>query len=421
MHAACQNRHMRTYLVGGAVRDRLLGRPVIDHDHVVVGARPEDMLALGYKPVGKDFPVFLHPQSNEEYALARTERKTGHGYHGFAVQADPSVTLEEDLARRDLTINAIAQGEDGALVDPYGGVRDVEQRVLRHVSPAFVEDPVRLLRVARFAARFAPLGFTVADETMALLQKMVHEGEVDHLVPERVWAETRKALTEAQPSAFLRVLRESGALAVLFPEIDALYGVPQRAEFHPEVDTGVHLEMVLDAAAKLVPGDDLVGFCALTHDLGKALTPAEELPRHVGHEHRGVTPLRALAQRLKVPTDYADLAELVCREHLNAHRALELKPATVLKLLVSLDALRRPERLQTFLAACMADKRGRLGHEHDDYPQAAWLRCARDAAASVTSAPFIAEGLQGPAVGAAMEKARIQAIAEVLHNSEAGK
>lgn len=412
---------MRTYLVGGAVRDKLLGRPVIDHDHVVVGARPEDMLALDYKPVGKDFPVFLHPQSNEEYALARTERKTGPGYHGFAVQADPGVTLEEDLARRDLTINAIAQDEDGALVDPYGGVRDIEQRVLRHVSPAFVEDPVRLLRVARFAARFAPLGFTVADETMALLQQMVREGEVDHLVPERVWAETRKALTEAQPSAFLRVLRESGALAVLFPEIDALYGVPQRAEFHPEIDTGVHLEMVLDAAAKLVPGDDLVGFCALTHDLGKALTPAEELPRHVGHEHRGVKPLQALAQRLKVPTDYANLAELVCREHLNAHRALELKPATVLKLLVSLDALRRPERLQTFLAACMADKRGRLGHEHDDYPQAAWLHRARDAAVSVTSAPFVAEGLQGTAVGAAMEKARIQAIAEVLHNSKAGQ
>jgi tRNA nucleotidyltransferase (CCA-adding enzyme) len=404
---------MRTYLVGGAVRDRLLGRPVIDHDHVVVGARPEDMLAQGYKPVGKDFPVFLHPQSGEEYALARTERKTGRGYHGFAFHADPGVTLEEDLARRDLTINAIAENENGQLVDPYGGVRDIERRVLRHVSPAFVEDPVRLLRVARFAARFAPLGFTVAGDTMALLKQMVRDGEVDHLVPERVWAETRKALAEAQPSAFLRVLREAGALAVLFPEIDALYGVPHRAEFHPEIDTGVHLEMVLDAAAKLTPGDDLVGFCALTHDLGKALTPAEELPRHVGHEHRGVEPLRALAQRLKVPVEYADLAEQVCREHLNAHRALELKPSTVLKLLLSLDALRRPERLKTFLAACMADKRGRLGHEHDDYPQAAWLLRARDAAAAITSAPFVADGLQGPAIGAAMEKARVQAIAEM--------
>ena len=404
---------MHTYLVGGAVRDKWLGREVVDRDHVVVGAHPDELLALGYKPVGKDFPVFLHPQSGEEYALARTERKTGHGYHGFAFHADPSVTLEQDLARRDLTINAIAEDEHGALIDPYGGVRDLEQRLLRHVSPAFVEDPVRLLRVARFAARFAPLGFTVADETMTLLQKMVRDGEVDHLVPERVWAETRKALGEAQPSAFLRVLRNAGALAVLFPEIDALYGVPQRADFHPEIDTGVHLEMVLDAAAQLAPGDDLVGFCALTHDLGKALTPAAELPRHVGHEERGVKPLRALSARLRVPTEYAELAELVCREHLNAHRALELKPSTVLKLLVALDALRRPERLTTFLAACMADKRGRLGHEQDDYPQAAWLRRARDAAASVTSSPFVAEGLQGPAVGAAMEKARVQAIAEM--------
>ncbi|MFC3652501.1 multifunctional CCA addition/repair protein [Dyella humi] len=404
---------MRTYLVGGAVRDKLLGRAVIDHDHVVVGAQPEDMLALGYRPVGKDFPVFLHPQTSEEYALARTERKTGRGYHGFAFHADPEVTLEQDLARRDLTINAIAEDEEGTLVDPYGGARDIEQRLLRHVSPAFVEDPVRLLRVARFTARFAPLGFTVADETMALLQQMVRDGEVDHLVPERVWAETRKALSEAQPSAFLRVLREAGALAVLFPEIDALYGMPQRAEFHPEIDTGIHLEMVLDAAAKLAPGSDLVGFCALTHDLGKALTPKDELPRHIGHEHRGVKPLHALTARLKVPTEYAELAELVCREHLNCHRAFELKPATVLKLLTALDALRRPERLQIFLTACMADKRGRLGHEQDDYPQAAFLRHARDTAASVTSAPFVAQGLQGPAIGAEMDKARVQAIADL--------
>lgn len=407
---------MRTYLVGGAVRDKLLGRPVIDHDHVVVGARPEDMLAQGYRPVGKDFPVFLHPKTNEEYALARTERKTGRGYHGFAIHADPDVTLEEDLARRDLTINAIAEDEQGQLVDPYGGARDIEQRILRHVSPAFVEDPVRLLRVARFAARFAPLGFTVASETMALLQQMVRDGEVDHLVPERVWAETRKALGETQPSAFLRVLRESGALAILFPEIDALYGIPQRAEFHPEIDTGIHIEMVLDAAAKLAPGNDLVGFCALTHDLGKALTPKEQLPRHVGHEHRGVEPLRALAARLKIPAEYAELAELVCREHLNVHRAFELKSATVLKLLNALDALRRPERLQIFLTACMADKRGRLGHEQDDYPQAAWLRRARDAAASITSGPFIAQGLQGAAIGAAMEKARMQTIGELKNN-----
>ena len=408
---------MRTYLVGGAVRDQLLQRPVSDRDHVVVGASPDDLLALGYKPVGKDFPVFLHPDTGEEYALARTERKTGRGYHGFAVHADPAVTLEQDLERRDLTINAIAMDEAGGLVDPFGGVRDIEQRVLRHVSPAFVEDPVRLLRVARFAARFAPLGFTIAGETMALMQRMVRDGEVDHLVPERVWQETRRALGEPRPSAFLRVLRESGALAVLFPEVDALYGVPQRAEFHPEVDTGVHIEMVLDMAARLAPGNDLVGFCALTHDLGKALTPDDVLPRHVGHEHAGVEPLRALAQRLRVPTEYAALAEQVCREHLNAHRAFELKPATVLRLLGALDALRRPERLEVFLAACEADKRGRLGHQDDDYPQATYLRKARTAAAAIGAGAFVARGLQGPAVGAAMEKARIEAIAAVRGSS----
>lgn len=404
---------MRRYLVGGAVRDPLLGRPVVDHDHVVVGATPDDMLARGFKPVGKDFPVFLHPDTGEEYALARTERKTGHGYHGFAFHADPGVTLEEDLARRDLTINAIAQDEDGTLIDPFHGQRDIGERVLRHVSPAFVEDPVRLLRVARFAARFAPLGFHVAQETMALMRAMVADGEVDHLVPERVWAETRRALAEAQPSAFVRVLREAGALAVLFPEVDALYGVPQRAEYHPEVDTGVHLELVLDMAARLAPGDDLVGFCALCHDLGKACTPPDVLPSHIGHEHTGVGPLRALAARLKVPAEHAALAELVCREHLNAHRALELKPATVLRLLTKLDALRRPQRLEAFLTVCEADKRGRLGRMDAAYPQAEFLRAARQAAAAVNASEFVERGLTGPAIGEAMEKARIVAIAAV--------
>jgi tRNA nucleotidyltransferase (CCA-adding enzyme) len=369
------------------------------------------LLERGFRPVGKDFPVFLHPKTNEEYALARTERKTGHGYHGFAFHADPSVTLEEDLARRDLTINAIAEGEDGHLVDPFDGTRDIEQRLLRHVSDAFVEDPVRLLRVARFAARFAPLGFTVAPETMALMQQMVRDGEVDHLVPERVWQETRKALAEAQPSAFLRVLRESGALKVLFPEVDALYGVPQRAEFHPEIDTGVHVEMVVDMAARIAPGNDVVGFCALTHDLGKALTPADVLPRHIGHEHAGVEPLRRLVAHLKVPTEHASLAEQVCREHLNVHRAFELRPSTVLRLLTSLDALRRPERLSLFLAACEADKRGRLGHQDDAYPQAGYLQRARDAAAAVSSEAFVTQGLQGPAIGEAMTRAREAAIA----------
>ena len=404
---------MQTYLVGGAVRDKLLGRAAGDRDYVVVGALPEDLLARGYRPVGRDFPVFLHPETGEEYALARTERKSGRGYHGFVFQADANVTLEQDLARRDLTINAIAEDAQGVLTDPFGGVRDIAVRVLRHVSPAFAEDPVRVLRTARFAARFAPLGFTVAPETMTLMQQMVRDGEIDHLVPERVWAETRKALGEAQPSAFLRVLRECGALAVLFPEVDALYGVPQRAEFHPEIDSGVHLELVLDQSAQLAPGDDLVAFCALTHDLGKALTPAHELPRHVGHEQRGVKPLRALAARLKVPTEHAALAELVCREHLNAHRAFELKPATVLKLLTALDALRRPTRLDKFLAACMADKRGRPGHALDAYPQADYLRACRDAAAAIDAAGFVAAGLTGPAIGQAMAAARIDAIAAV--------
>lgn len=404
---------MDIYLVGGAVRDKLLGRPVVDRDWVVVGATPDDMLAAGYKPVGKDFPVFLHGDTKEEYALARTERKTGRGYHGFAFHADPGVTVEQDLERRDLTINAIAEAADGRLVDPFGGVRDIETRTLRHVSPAFAEDPVRLLRVARFAARYAPLGFTVADETMALMRRMVDDGEIDHLVAERVWAETRKALAEPMPQVFLRVLRDSGALRVLFPEVDALYGVPQRPEFHPEVDTGIHIELVLQAAAKLAPGDALVGWCALTHDLGKALTPADVLPRHIMHEQRGVEPVRALSARLKVPSDYATMAEVVCRQHLNAHMAFELRPATVLKLLEDVGALRRPERLETFLLACMADKRGRLGSDDADYPQADYLRACRDAAAAVTSKPFVDQGLQGPAIGEAMKRAQVAAIANV--------
>jgi len=411
---------MRIYLVGGAVRDPLLDRAVVDRDHVVVGATPEDMLARGFRPVGKDFPVFLHPQTQEEYALARTERKTGRGYHGFAFHADPSVTLEEDLARRDLTINAMARGEDGTLVDPFGGARDLQARVLRHVSPAFVEDPVRVLRVARFAARYAPLGFRIADETLALMRRMVDDGEVDHLVAERVWQETRKALTEPAPSAFVRALRECGALRVIFPEVDALYGVPQRAEFHPEIDTGVHVEMVLDMAARLAPGDDLVAFCALTHDLGKALTPADELPRHVLHEQRGVAPLQALCARLKPPVEHAALAERVCRHHLDVHRALELRASTVQRLLESLDAFRRSDRLAPFLLACTADKRGRLGFSEAPYPQADFLRTAFAAAAAITAAPFVAKGLRGPDIGAAMREARVRAIADVKRELTGG-
>jgi tRNA nucleotidyltransferase (CCA-adding enzyme) len=404
---------MQVYLVGGAVRDQLLGRPVVDRDWVVVGATPDEMIAAGFRPVGKDFPVFLHGQTKEEYALARTERKTGRGYHGFAFHADPGVTVEQDLERRDLTINAIARRDDGSLVDPFGGVDDIRTRTLRHVSAAFAEDPVRLLRVARFAARYAPLGFTVAADTMALMRRMVDDGEVDHLVPERVWTETRKALAEPRPSVFLRVLRDTGALRLLFPEVDALYGVPQRPEYHPEVDTGIHVQLVLDAAAALAPGDALVGWCALTHDLGKALTPAHVLPRHVMHEQRGIEPVRALSARLKVPAEYAFMAEMVCKHHLNAHMAYELKPATILRLLDALGALRRPERLETFLLACTADKRGRAGSADAPYPQADFLRACRGAAAAVTSQPFVAQGLQGPAIGEAMKKAQTAAIAAV--------
>jgi tRNA nucleotidyltransferase (CCA-adding enzyme) len=404
---------MDVYLVGGAVRDELLGRAPGDRDYVVVGATQEELIARGFRPVGRDFPVFLHPQTNEEYALARTERKSGRGYRGFVVDADPDVTLDQDLARRDLTINAMARDEHGALVDPFHGARDLEQRILRHVSPAFVEDPVRVLRVARFLARFAPLGFRIADETMALMREMVADGEVEHLVPERVWAEARKALTEPQPSAFVRALRECGALRTLFPEVDALYGVPQSAQHHPEVDCGVHLQLVLDQAAQLAPGNDLVGFCALTHDLGKALTPSEVLPKHIAHEHRGIAPLRAMCERLRVPAEYAQLAELTCRQHLNAHRALELKPATVLDLLLGFDALRRPQRLEIFLLTCMADKRGRLQHDRDAYPQADYLRAARAAAAAITAQPFVERGLQGTAIGEAMRQAQVGAIASV--------
>lgn len=404
---------MRIYLVGGAVRDKYLGREAADRDWVVVGASPDDMVARGYKPVGKDFPVFLHPDTGEEYALARTERKQGHGYHGFVFHTGADVSLEDDLARRDLTINAMAEDDDGRLVDPFGGRTDLEARLLRHVSPAFAEDPLRILRVARFAARLAPLGFRVADDTLTLMRAMVQAGEADHLVAERVWQETRRALGEARPSAFLQTLRACGALAVLLPEVDALYGLPQPPEHHPEVDVGIHVEMVVDMAARLAPGDDLAGFCALVHDLGKALTPRAELPRHRMHEQRGVAPLEALAARLRIPAEYRALGLATCRQHLNAHRACELKPATVLKLLESLDALRRPQRLDTFLIACEADKRGRKGHADSAYPQADYLRAAGRAAAAVTAAPFVAAGLKGPAIGDAMRRARIDAIARI--------
>ena len=401
---------MKTYLVGGAVRDRLLGLPPGDRDFVVVGQTPAQMLARGFRAVGRDFPVFLHPGSNEEYALARTERKSGRGHRGFVVDADPSVTLEDDLRRRDFTINAIAQDEDGRLVDPLGGVRDLEARVLRHAGPAFAEDPLRVLRAARFMARFAALGFVVAPETMRLMRTMVASGELAELVPERTWQEPSRALASATPSAFLRTLHDCGALAAVLPEVEALYGVPQRAEFHPEVDTGVHVELVCDMAARLAPGDAVVGFAALTHDLGKALTPAHALPRHIGHEHAGLAPLRALCGRLKVPTGHRRLAEMACREHLNVHRLAELRDDTVHDLLLRCDAFRQPAWIAQLALVCEADKRGRAGHAEDAYPQAAELQRLLAAALSVRAASLADRGLQGPALGDALRRARIAAI-----------
>ncbi|MBU2049118.1 MAG: multifunctional CCA addition/repair protein [Gammaproteobacteria bacterium] len=405
---------MKIYLVGGAVRDRLLQCPPGDRDWVVVGATQAQMDAQGYKAVGRDFPVFLHPDTGEEYALARTERKSGRGYRGFVVDADPAVTLEEDLQRRDFTINAIACDEaTGALVDPYGGVGDIQQRVLRHVGPAFVEDPLRVLRAARFMARFAPLGFTVAAETMALMREVAASGELDALVPERVWQELRRALASARPSAFLRTLHDAQALGAILPELEALYGVPQRAEFHPEVDTGVHQEMVSDMAAQLAPGDDLIGFAALTHDLGKGLTPPAEWPRHIMHEQRGVAPLRGVAERLKVPVDHRQLAEAVCRDHLNVHRIDELRDATVLELLGRCDGFRRPERIAQIALCCEAYKRGRLGFEASDYPQGETLKRLHQAALAVQARDLDLTGLKGPAVGEALAKARVKAISAV--------
>ncbi len=401
---------MKTYLVGGAVRDRLLGLQPGDRDWVVVGESQASMEAAGFKPVGRDFPVLLHPKTGEEYALARTERKSGRGYRGFVVDADPSVTLEDDLGRRDFTINAIAQDADGNLVDPFGGARDIEARVLRHVGAAFVEDPLRVLRAARFMARFASHGFSVADETMALMRQVVEAGELAELVPERVWQELRRAIASERPSAFLRTLHDCGALAVVLPEVDALYGVPQRAEFHPEVDTGVHAELVCDMAARLAPGDDLIGFAALTHDLGKALTPQHVLPKHIGHEQVGVAPLRVLCERLKVPNEHQRLAEIACREHLNVHRFDELRAATVVTLIERCDGFRKPGRIDQLAIVCEADKRGRTGHADAAYPQADALRAAHAAACAVRASE-LPEDLEGPAIGEAMRKARVAAVA----------
>ena len=403
---------MEVYLVGGAVRDKLLGLPVHERDWVVVGARPEDLERQGYVSVGKEFPVFLHPQTKEEHALARLERKVAPGYRGFTTQFSPDVTLEEDLKRRDLTINAIAEKPSGELIDPYGGQRDLRAKVLRHVSEAFVEDPVRILRLARFHARFANLGFTVAEETMALMKQMVASGEVDALVPERVWQETERALGESRPDAFFQTLRDCGALAVIFPEINALYGVPQPPKWHPEVDTGVHVMLVVHYAAK-IGAPTSVRFAALTHDLGKALTPQEILPSHHGHEEAGVPLVEALSERLRVPNTFRELAVLAARHHARVHRAAELRPDTMLKVFEETDAFRRPERFNELLLVCESDARGRTGLENNPYPQADYLRRARDAAATVQLTAEDRAGLKGPDIGAKIRTLRLAAISRV--------
>jgi len=405
--------------VGGAVRDALLGRPVHDRDWVVVGGTPEAMVAAGYQPVGRDFPVFLHPETREEYALARTERKSGRGYRGFVVHASPEVTLEEDLARRDLTINAIAADADwtgvGAVFDPYNGVADLKARVLRHVGPAFAEDPVRILRVARFAARFTD--FSVAPETLALMRSMVAAGEVQALVPERVWQELARGLMEAAPSRMLTVLRECGALAVLLPEVDRLWGVPQRADYHPEVDTGAHLLLVLDMAARLQASLP-ARFACLMHDLGKGTTPAHVLPRHIGHEGRGARLLQGVCERLRVPTDCRETADVVAREHGNIHRCLLLDAAALLRLLERCDALRKPARFADVLLACECDARGRGGLQDSPYPQrphlAGALRVAQAISTAEIAAQAAAEGKKGPQVGEAIATARTQALRDWL-------
>ena len=402
---------MKIYAVGGAVRDRLLGRPVADQDYVVVGSTPEQMEQLGYRPVGKDFPVFLHPQTHEEYALARTERKTARGYKGFEIHASPEVTLEQDLARRDLTINAIARDGDGNIIDPHHGVADLKAGILRHVSHAFIEDPVRVLRVARFAARF---GFTIAPETLELMREMVRNGEVDHLVPERVWQELARGLMEDKPSRMLLALRDCKALERILPEVDSLFGVPQPAQHHPEVDTGLHILLVVDyAAAQNYPLT--VRFAALTHDLGKAATPREHWPKHHGHEHKSVDLVKRLCERLRVPGDCRDLAVLAARYHGDVHRAEELRPATVLKLLAAADVYRRPERFEELLATCSCDYHGRSGLETRAYPQADLLRAAAQAARAV-DAGIIAQSVDGDPerIAAAIEAARLEAVTSAL-------
>lgn len=407
---------MKIYLVGGAVRDKLLGLTPREKDWVVVGSTPEEMLNQGYKQVGKDFPVFLHPDTHEEYALARTERKTAPGYKGFEFHADKDVTLEQDLLRRDLTINAIAEDSDGNIIDPYNGHQDLQNKKLRHVSDAFNEDPVRILRVARFAARFASIGFSIDESTNEHMRQMVDADEVDALVSERVWKELESALNTDSPQVFFESLRNCSALSILFPEVDSLYGVPQPEKHHPEIDTGIHTMMVLQQAAKL-SADPVTRFAALTHDLGKATTPENEWPKHIAHEERGVPIINKLCDRLRIPNDYRDLAIHAARYHLHCHRALELRPDTILKLFKNIDAFRRPDRFEQFLLACEADARGRKGFEDKPYPQADLLRRAFSAANQVDTKAIVESGLEGKQIAAQLQKLQTEAIREIAREN----
>jgi tRNA nucleotidyltransferase (CCA-adding enzyme) len=408
---------MQIYLVGGAVRDALLNINIKDKDWVVVGSTPEELIKLGYSQVGADFPVFLHPKTKEEHALARTERKSGSGYQGFICDFNPDITLEEDLLRRDLTINAMAQNDDGSLVDPYHGQRDIKERKLRHVSDAFSEDPLRVLRVARFAARFAHLGFTIAEETLALMQNIAASGELNHLTPERVWQETERALGESQPWVYFQVLRDCNALEIIFPELDRLFGVPQPAKHHPEIDCGIHTLMVLEQASKLT--DDInIRWASLLHDLGKGLTPEALLPSHHGHEQSGEHLVIELNQRLKTPNEFKDLSRLVCIFHTHVHRAFELKPQTLLKFFNKIDLWRKPERLQQILIACKADSRGRTGFEEVEYSQVEYITEIAKACLEINAKEFVAQGILGKAIGEAMAAERLVVIKRLSQSKE---
>ena len=407
---------MQIYLVGGAVRDSLINYPSSENDWVVVGATPEQMTALGYKPVGQDFPVFIHPKTGEEYALARTERKSGHGYKGFEFYTSTEVSLEEDLIRRDLTINAMAQDDEGHIIDPFDGQKDLAHKLLRHVSEAFTEDPLRVLRVARFAARYAHLGFTVAPETMELMKSIVAKGEMEFLVAERVWKETSRALTEQSPQVFFEVLKACNALEVLLPEVDALFGVPQRADYHPEIDTGIHTLMALKAATKLTDCE-AIRFAVLVHDVGKAITPEDVLPSHSGHEKRGLPLVKAICDRLTVPNKHRQLAMSVTEFHLYFHRALELKPATLLKLFQSIGAIRSPEKLIDFLTCCEADIKGRAGFEDAAYPSKDYLLAALEAVSQADISDLVAQGISGAEIGKQLNQRQIQHLTEFKTNN----